>query len=147
MISYLYSDTGFALPKPKMILSVTGGAQQFSIDEDTKTAFKLGLMKTAKTTNAWIITGGTNTGVMRLVGDAVAEDLNAQDLTVLGIASWGCIAFREDMVHEVPEQVEGEEEPTARQYVKLYIFNSILKNLNRNLLDCTLFSSTKKSSK
>ena len=88
MISYLFSDTGFALPKPKMILSVTGGAKQFSIDEDTKTAFKLGLMKTAKTTNAWIITGGTNTGVMRLVGDAVAEDLNAQDLTVLGIASW-----------------------------------------------------------
>ena len=88
MISYLFSDTGFALPKPKMILSVTGGAKQFSIDEDTKTAFKLGLMKTAKTTNAWIITGGTNTCVMRLVGDAVAEDLNAQDLTVLGIASW-----------------------------------------------------------
>ena len=116
MISYLYSDTGFALPRPKMILSVTGGAQQFSIDEDTKTAFKLGLMKTAKTTDAWIITGGTNTGVMRLVGDAVAEDLNAQDLTVLGIASWGCISFKENMVHEVPEQVEGEE-PITHQYV------------------------------
>jgi transient receptor potential cation channel subfamily M protein 2 len=98
MVNYLYSDTGFALPKPKMILSVTGGAQQFSIDEDTKTAFKLGLMKAAKTTNAWIISGGTNKGVMRLVGDAVAEDLNAQDLTVLGIASWGCIAFNEDMI-------------------------------------------------
>jgi hypothetical protein len=51
------------------------------------------------------------------------------------------------MIHEVPEQVEGEEEPTARQYVKQDIFNSILKNLNRNLLDCTLFSSTKKSCK
>ncbi len=98
MVNYLNSDTGFALPKPNLILSVTGGAKQFSADEDIQTAFKLGLMKAAKTTNAWIITGGTNTGVMKLVGDAIAEDLNAEDLTVLGIASYGCIAFNEDMI-------------------------------------------------
>lgn len=98
MIEYLYSDSGFNLPRPKMILSVTGGAQKFSIDENTKTAFKLGLMKAAKTTNAWIITGGTNKGVMRLVGDAVEEDFHAHELTVLGIATWGCIAFREDLI-------------------------------------------------
>jgi transient receptor potential cation channel subfamily M protein 2 len=98
MVNYLYSDVGFKLPKPKVILSVTGGTKQFSIDENTKTAIKLGLMKAAKTTNACIISGGTNTGVMRLVGDAVAEDLNEQDLTVLGIASWGCIAFNNDMI-------------------------------------------------
>jgi transient receptor potential cation channel subfamily M protein 2 len=98
MIKYLYSDTGFNLPEPKMILSITGGAKKFSIDKDTKRAFKLGLMKAAKTTKAWIISGGTNAGVMRLVGDAVAQDLNAKDLTVLGIASWGCIDFNEELI-------------------------------------------------
>ena len=104
MIKYLYNDAGFDLPKPKMILSITGGSKQFSIDEGTKTAFKLGLLKAAKTTNAWIITGGTNTGVMRLVGDAVAEDLNAEDVTVLGIASYGCIAFKEEMIRQKTEK-------------------------------------------
>ena len=109
MINYLYDGTGFSLSKPKMILSVTGGAQQFSIDEGTKTAFKLGLLKAAKTTNAWIITGGTNKGVMRLVGDAVAEDLYAEELTVLGIASYGCIAFKDEMICPIPEKTEEEE--------------------------------------
>jgi hypothetical protein len=83
------SGRGFGLSPPQLILSVTGGAQQFTINEDIKSAFKLGLMKAAKTTNAWIITGGTNFGVMKLVGDAVAEDLNANNLTVLGVATWG----------------------------------------------------------
>ncbi len=72
-----------------MILSVTGGAQQFTANSDIKSAFKLGLMKAAKATNAWIITGGTNFGVMKVVGDAVDQDLSAHDLTVLGIATWG----------------------------------------------------------
>jgi hypothetical protein len=98
MVNYLInSDTGFALPKPNLILSVTGGAKQFSADKDIQTGFKLGLMKAAKTTNVGFA-GGTNTGVMKLVGDAIAEDLNAEDLTVLGIASYGCIAFNEDMI-------------------------------------------------
>lgn len=48
-------------------------------------------MKAAKSTNTWIISGGTDKGVMRLIGDAVAEDLHATDLTVLGIATWGCV--------------------------------------------------------
>ncbi len=89
VLKYMKSDRGFGLSTPQLILSVTGGAQHFTIDEDIKSAFKLGLMKAAKTTNAWITTGGTNFGVMKLVGDAVAEDMNAHNLTVLGIATWG----------------------------------------------------------
>ncbi len=61
--------------------------------EEIKSAFKLGLVKAAKTTSAWILTGGTNHGVMKLVGDAVAEDLNANDITVLGITSWGTVGL------------------------------------------------------
>ena len=48
---------------------------------------------------AWIITGGTATGVMQFVGEAVRDHLitlGSQDKTVvaLGIASWGCVANR-----------------------------------------------------
>jgi hypothetical protein len=61
-----------------------------------KTAFKRGLIKAATSTNAWIITGGTNTGVMRLVGEAVSEEFNK--LIVIGIATWGKIALRKKLI-------------------------------------------------
>ena len=85
-IDFLLSST--VLPNPKMILSVTGGAKKFQVAENIKNAFKIGLMKAAKTTDSWIISGGTDVGVMRLVGDAIEENPHAQDLVVLGIASY-----------------------------------------------------------
>ena len=38
-----------------------------------KETFKKGLISAAKSTNAIILTGGTNTGTMKLVGDAIRE--------------------------------------------------------------------------
>jgi hypothetical protein len=66
MIHYLYSKDGWRLNHPQLILSITGGAQNFTIPHRMKNAFKRGLIKAAASTGAWIITGGTNTGVMRL---------------------------------------------------------------------------------
>lgn len=68
-----------------------------------KEAFKSGLIKAAATTGAWIISGGTNTGVMKLVGEAVASELHKYNtpLTVLGIATWGKIKNRELLVNPV----------------------------------------------
>ena len=43
----------------------------------------------------WIITGGTQAGVMRLVGEAVHDRLVADGsktgLVAIGIATWGCV--------------------------------------------------------
>ncbi len=47
-----------------------------------------GLVKAAKTTDSWIISGGTNVGVMRLVGDAIEKDINGESLSVIGVASY-----------------------------------------------------------
>jgi hypothetical protein len=44
-------------------------------------------MKAAKIRDTWIITAGIDCGVVRLVGDAVEEDSNSSNLTVLGITS------------------------------------------------------------
>jgi transient receptor potential cation channel subfamily M protein 2 len=96
MIQYLYHERGWNLPMPQLIISVTGGAQNFTIPQRMKTAFKRGLIKAATSTNAWIITGGTNTGVMRLVGEAVSEEFNK--LIVIGIATWGKIALRKKLI-------------------------------------------------
>lgn len=99
MITCLLSEDGFNLPPPKMIISVTGGMRKnFNVDESIKASFKLGLIKSAISTNAWIVTAGTNVGVSSLVGDAVEEDLHARDLTVLGIANWGIIADRDNLI-------------------------------------------------
>ena len=101
MIEFLYSQkyqTSWGLHRPQLILSVTGGAQKFTLPYRMKKAFKRGLVKAAASTGAWIITGGTNTGVMRLVGEAVADDFHNTNLTVLGIATWGKIAMRDRMI-------------------------------------------------
>ena len=64
----------------------------------------------AQTTGAWIITGGTNTGVMRHVGEAVkghtvmsrgallSKD-KASQLHLIGIATWGIVDHREDLIN------------------------------------------------
>lgn len=77
-----------------MIISVTGGAQTFNLKEDTRRAFKHALSKAIMMTRAWVITGGTEHGVMRLVGEVIAEKslMSIKDLVVLGIATWGVLA-------------------------------------------------------
>ena len=62
----------------------------------------------AQTTGAWIITGGTNTGVMRHVGEAVRGHTvmsrgaqlkdNAQQVHLIGIATWGIVNQRELLI-------------------------------------------------
>jgi hypothetical protein len=73
-------------PWPKLLISVTGGAKHFIIDNKTNNAFMYDLVKAAKTIDSWIISGGTDVGVMRLVGDTIEEDFNAEFLPVIGVA-------------------------------------------------------------
>jgi hypothetical protein len=67
MVQFLLDPSEWKLQAPRLILSVTGGAQKFTIPLLMKKAFKRGLIKAAGSTGAWIITGGTEYGVMRLV--------------------------------------------------------------------------------
>jgi transient receptor potential cation channel subfamily M protein 2 len=86
------------LYKPHLLISVTGGAQNFTISSKMKQAFKQGLLKVATSTEAWIVTGGTDTGCMKLVGEALSEELS--DIPVIGIATWGKMAFRANLQHD-----------------------------------------------
>jgi hypothetical protein len=52
---------------------------------------------------AWIITGGTKTGVMEIVGEAAREHmlqngLVEQNIVLLGIVAWGTVANKEALV-------------------------------------------------
>lgn len=53
--------------------------------------------------DAWIVTGGTNTGVMEIVGDAVHDymlqmGVSGRRIVVLGIATWGFVANKASLV-------------------------------------------------
>lgn len=48
---------------PKLLITVQGGKANFDLQPKLKKVLRKGLLKAAKTTGAWIFTGGTNTGV------------------------------------------------------------------------------------
>jgi hypothetical protein len=69
-------------------------------------------------TKAWVITGGTNCGVMELVGQTMAD----QDSVCLGITSWGIVQDHEELerhsgfVHQyVPYQSRARAGPTGER--------------------------------
>ena len=63
-------------------------------------------MQAAQTTHAWIITSGCNMGVMKAVGEAVAEGQTynwdkhgmTHSLRCIGIAPWGYVERKEALV-------------------------------------------------
>ncbi|XP_030829332.1 transient receptor potential cation channel subfamily M member-like 2 isoform X2 [Strongylocentrotus purpuratus] len=98
----LFKDV-WKLTKPKLLISVTGGAQNFPLNHRLKDVFRKGLIKAATSTSAWIITGGTHAGVMKYVGDAVRDHnlANGQNNVVaIGIASWGVITNRAKLIDD-----------------------------------------------
>lgn len=54
-------------------------------------------------TGAWIITGGTHTGVMKHVGQAVRDYALSSsmqgNIVAIGVATWGVIHNRDSLVH------------------------------------------------
>uniref|UniRef100_A0A3Q3W8D8 Uncharacterized protein n=1 Tax=Mola mola TaxID=94237 RepID=A0A3Q3W8D8_MOLML len=91
------------LSPPNLLISVTGGAKNFYLKARLKNMFHRGLIKVAQTTGAWIITGGTHTGVMKHVGQAVRDyalssTINSQ-IVAIGVATWGMIHNRDTLVH------------------------------------------------
>ncbi len=83
---------------PELIFNLVGTKTALIIDEDIKAALKFGLLKTAKTTDAWILTDGLDSGVVRFVADALAEDLDDGNVTVLGVVPWRCVPYRHELV-------------------------------------------------
>ncbi|XP_030642340.1 transient receptor potential cation channel subfamily M member 2-like [Chanos chanos] len=96
--------THWKLQPPNLVISVTGGAKNFHMKDHLKRTFRKGLIKVAQTTGAWIITGGTNTGVMKHVGMAVHEHTlrngsSDRQIVTIGMATWGIVHNRDSLIH------------------------------------------------
>ncbi|CAF1384238.1 unnamed protein product [Rotaria sp. Silwood1] len=88
---------GWCLPTPDLIISVTGGAKHFDMSPRLRNIFQMGLVDAAATTNAWIITTGTNAGVVQEVGEALNNyryicNKQGLDIPCIGIGSWNYTA-------------------------------------------------------
>ncbi|XP_038149242.1 transient receptor potential cation channel subfamily M member 2 [Cyprinodon tularosa] len=92
------------LSPPNLLISVTGGAKNFYLKPHLKKVFHRGIIKVAQTTGAWIITGGTHTGVMRHVGQAVRDyalsNTMQGEIVAIGVATWGAIHNRHVLKYE-----------------------------------------------
>ncbi|CAH3165371.1 unnamed protein product, partial [Porites lobata] len=87
--------TEWKLDLPKLLISVTGGAKNFVLNPKLKQVLRKGLLKAAQTTGAWIITGGTNTGVMRNWRGGARSHSHVH---LIGIATWGIVDHREHVI-------------------------------------------------
>ena len=61
------------LKQPSVLISVTGSAQELELEPKLQTDFEKGLAEAAECTNGWLISGGTDAGVMALVGRALRK--------------------------------------------------------------------------
>ncbi|KAI7813574.1 transient receptor potential melastatin 6, partial [Triplophysa rosa] len=85
---------------PKLVISVHGGTDNFSLSPRVCQAFSTGLIRAAESTGAWILTDGINIGVSRYVGDAVKEygSHDHRKRNVVGITPWGIIENNSDLI-------------------------------------------------
>ncbi|MGH0117658.1 UNVERIFIED_CONTAM: hypothetical protein FKN15_041850 [Acipenser sinensis] len=93
----------WGLNVPNLLISVTGGAKNFNMKPRLKNMFRRGLIKVARSTGAWIVTGGSHAGVMKHVGEAVRDytmSSSSKDgkIVAIGIATWGIVHNRKCLV-------------------------------------------------
>ncbi|KAJ8347327.1 hypothetical protein SKAU_G00287280 [Synaphobranchus kaupii] len=104
-IVYTIMTTHWGVPKPNLVVSVVGGEGREKLQPWVRDALRQGLVKAAQSTGAWILTGGLREGVGRCVGEAVrdhstaASSLSQSKVIALGIAPWGLVHNKEQLVN------------------------------------------------
>ena len=89
------------MPKPSVVITIAGGAADFKLSTRLyKDLYHV--TKAAEAAGAWVVTGGTDSGVMRILGrmaSAVSvESGAARQSCWIGIVPWGGVRHREKIV-------------------------------------------------
>eukprot|EP01043_Picozoa_sp_COSAG02_P061400 COSAG02_NODE_8247_length_2643_cov_1.407233_1_plen_672_part_10 len=90
-----FMQQSWKMDMPSVIFSVTGSAQEFTLRPKFRDTFMSAVLNATRSTNAWIVTGGSDAGIMKLVGDTLARGKQMQ--TAVGIASWGAVHGRTEL--------------------------------------------------
>ncbi|XP_033120583.1 transient receptor potential cation channel subfamily M member 1-like isoform X2 [Anneissia japonica] len=90
----------YKLDIPNLVISIRGGFRNFDLQPKLKLVLCRGLKKAAKTTGAWIITTGINSGVTLHCGEALdnhSVKMRGRVVTI-GIAPWGILNKKEALI-------------------------------------------------
>ena len=108
------------LKRPNFIISVTGSAAAFDLNSEEKDKIFKGMMEGTRGLSPWFITGGTDRGVMKYVGEARA--LFNPDAPLIGVAVLGVLkggsAFKARTQHS-REEGDEEEDGTIGNYADM----------------------------
>jgi hypothetical protein len=83
------------LKRPDVIISVTGGAEDFDLSTEEKDRIFKAMMDGTRSLDAWFTTGGTNAGVMKCMGEFRTKYNPTAPL--IGVASLGVISASETL--------------------------------------------------
>lgn len=95
MLRFLFEQV-WNVPRPHLVITITGGAHDFQLSVGQKDKIMRGLMDLAKNMRAWLVTGGSDVGIMKFVGQACAEQSN--DVPLIGILPWGVVQGRQGLL-------------------------------------------------
>ena len=84
-----YMENVWKLKRPDVIITISGGAAEFDMSTENKDKVLKGMMAGTRSLDAWFITGGTSSGIMKYVGEARAK--YNPDAPLIGICSLGCL--------------------------------------------------------
>ena len=91
-----YMRERWRLPKPGIILHVTGSAQGLYLPPKYVKPITDGVVHVCEKANAWVLTGGFDAGVMALVGSAMSRwKHRCERAPLIGIAPWRAVANKE----------------------------------------------------
>ncbi|CAI5659080.1 unnamed protein product [Oreochromis niloticus] len=102
---YNILTTIWGLPTPNLVVSVVGGNSRTQIKTWVREILRQGLVKASQSTGAWILTTGLRERLGRCVGQAVrdhaaaASSVSLNKVVALGIAPWGVVEKREQLVN------------------------------------------------
>ena len=96
------------IPNPEIIIAMGGAAQNFDMAPELRQAFDVGLAQVVTFAKSTIVTGGTNTGIMKLVGETMSRV--KAECPIIGIPSQGSTidgdqfngVFGETVTYDVP---------------------------------------------
>jgi len=54
------------LRQPQLVVSISGGARDFVLTHELRNTLRKGLRRATEHTDAWVVTGGTNCGIMKV---------------------------------------------------------------------------------
>ena len=98
----------WGLPEPEIIIDVTGSAQDMLIDPSNEFSLRRAFKTLARLGNVWLVSAGTDTGVMKILGTAVRsiEAEGEVQIPLIGIAPFGATNSRELLVRHADDRCQ-----------------------------------------